>query len=703
MRTVSLRYLLPLAALFVAACGGGEGSVRSPDLPPERLFSGPNISCAPAGPVAVGETKQCAATGCVYQRVDAEGNVIRDTLRACPTPVWSVNNDTGTIDENGTFTAVKPGTVTVTGTIPGGSGETTVTVSEACANSLDSFTIAPLGASTVAGQPVTYSASLRLSDGSNANVTAGTTWASSDNRVTFSGNVASSPASIDEDFTTTITGSYNGSLLCAGVTGPATRTTTLQVTQATVITTGGLCIGVIPPASRFNLDGCRPDSGACVLPNAPIELMLTNPPQTRGLLVRARYNNGLECDVTDDATIASADTAVATLTGEDSNIVNGVGAGSTTINVAFGGQNASRPVTVTAGQVLGKNSLAVFSKNPLGDTEEITFAEANSKKFACIGANNLVIDGLGGRTPRGSLKAFALAATCAADMIDDDGNCTATPPVDPENPPAEPVEPSVAAFNDIARTHAENGVTNLPPKSSAPDADLLDDGIVWNSIAGYWNGPEQGCAPEASDPSGNVGDLYIDPRELVLGDDGAPTEPNPELGITQGAYQPNGLIYSDAAVRIGFNCVTATYTNPADPTQTITDGMTVLVLPATNDILLSGSNDGDQLCSTLAPLFGTGPLLGLVEVTPVLSAVTSGLTPLLQTLDAIPIDSTVTMLQGGLSAITAPLIDLLEQPVLDPLESALCPVTSAVNILLGILTGTTPEQACEETPQNPAP
>ncbi len=689
MRIVSLRYLLPLAALFIAACG--DDAIRSPDLPPERLFSGPTISCTPPGAMAVGDTKQCAAVGCVYQAVDAEGNVDNNIVRACPTPTWSVNNDNGTIDEDGTFTATKPGTVTITGTIPGGSGETTITISAACADSTDDFTIAPLNSTTIAGQTVTYTASLLLSDGTSANVTSGTAWTSSDDRVTFAGNVASSPAQIDADFETTITGSYNGSLLCDGVTGPAVRTTTLDVEQSTIIAVGGLCVGVIPPATTFA--GCRPDTGACVLPDAPINLQFVDPPQTRDLLIRARYNNGLECNVTAESTIASAEPTIAAVNGAT---VSGVGVGETTVDVAFSGQTASRPVIVTAGQVLGKNSLKVFAKQPFPIDEEITFARADNNKFACIGANDLVLDGLGGREPRGQLLTYALAATCAADLLDDEGNCTALPPVDPENPPTEPVEASVEAFNLLPRTQVENGVTNLQPET----ADLLDDGIVWNSVAGYWNGPDVGCSTEDAPASGNVGDTYIDPRELVLGEDGTPIEPDPSLNLPQGAFQPNGAVYSDAAVRVGFVCVTATYANPADPTETITDGMTVRVLPATNDTLLATGNDpgGDQLCDALAPLFGSGPLLGLVQTTDVLSSVTATLSPVLTGLDAVPVDSLLTTLQLGLSAVTGPLIDALEDPLLTPLQDGLCVVTSGLSTLLGVLTGNPDDPDCAQAP-----
>lgn len=693
MRTAFPRFLLPCAALVLAACG--DGSVRSPDLPPveTELIGIGAVACSyPNGSnsIAVGQTAQCQVVGgCTYREtsVNPDGSTSTRTFSdACPdlsfgssSPgIGSVDSDTGVV------TGVSPGQTEITAS---GGGLTSpgavVTVNGACGESL---AVTPATATIISGPNVgtsqLYTATLTLSNGQTANVStvAQTTWTSSNTSAArFTANQATAQPGLSQQTAVTVTASYAGNV-CPGA-APLTGTAALTVRPAQLLSSGGLCLETVPPAEAFT--GCRTDTGACQAQNETIQL---NIGQSTQLQVRGRFDSGEECNVTLDSTLSTADAAVATV--DDAALLTGEGAGNTTTSAGFSGQTATRPVTVVVNQVLGKNSLVVFSKQPYGDSELITLREAKNLKFACVGANNLVVDGLGGRTPRGALKAFALKKTCAQNALDSAGNCTA---------PVEGGSPTVAAFEEQTLTHASDGVTNPAARS----ADPLDDGIVWRSIAGYWNGPEEGCVAEQSNPSGRVGDASVTPRELLLGSDGTPVEP---ADGAEGSLQPNGLVYADAAVRVGFNCVTAEYENPENSANTVVDGMTVLVLPATNDILLGGSNDGYQLCDTLAPLFGTEPLLGLVETTNVLSAITSGLSPLLEQLDAVPIDSLVTQLQAGLSLLTAPLIDLLDPALVDPvLEPLVCEVTTAVNLLLGLLTGTTPEQACEEPPPDPAP
>ena len=45
-----------------------------------------------------------------------------------------------------------------------------------------------------------------------------------------------------------------------------------------------------------------------------------------------------------------------------------------------------------------------------------------------------------------------------------------------------------------------------------------------------------------------------------------------------------GVVTAAGSLRLGFACVTAEYTNPASPNNKDSDGMTVLVLPVTNDL-----------------------------------------------------------------------------------------------------------------------
>ncbi|MES0874795.1 hypothetical protein [Sinimarinibacterium thermocellulolyticum] len=680
------------AALLLAACG--EGSLRSPDLPPPVLTGIGQVSCNLPGPgnsLAVGQQGQCQVVGgCTYRRVDENGDT-QSVVGVCPDLSFgSSAPDVAPIDpDSGVLTGAMPGTTTITASGGGiTSGGVTVTVNEACGSSLTA-SVEPgiLVSGNTTGTQANLIATLTFSDGTTQDVSdsPATQWtADPDGVVIIDGSLAQAEAHVEAVTPVTITATYTGNV--CGPAGSLQASDSAQVRPAQIASAQDICIETVPPAGAFG--GCRADSGACLTPDQPIRLGVGG---TAQLQIRGRFNVGLtnayECNITASTTLATGNGSIATVDG-DTAVVTGTGPGNTTVVATFDGLTNDRPVTVVVERVLGNNSLAVFAKSGFDDGDMISLADAQTHKFACVGANNLLIDGLGNRTPRAALKVFAFAATCASTDLDDDGNCTALPPPDPDT--GEQGEPSAAAFLATAPTQ---NVSNLPPRSTEPGADPYDDGIVWNSVAGYWaQDPETGafrCMTEASAPSANVGDLYT-PGERVLvdaDDDGFPDEPAAQDGLPQGALQPNGLAYADAAVRVGFNCVTATYTNPADPSQTRTDGMTVLVLPVTNDILLSGSNDGNALCEALAPLFGSNSLLGIVEVTNVLSAVTSGLSPLLETLDAVPIDSLVTTLQGILGPITAPLIDTLDEFLISPvLEPLACQLTNAVEQLLAVLT-----------------
>ncbi len=677
---------LLFAALSLVACSD-DNAIRSPDLPPSKLIGVGEISCSPAS-IAVQQTSACKVIGeCRYSRVNAEGQTSQ-IAGACPSDLTfnSSNPGTATVDpDTGLTTGVAPGTTGITASSGGLSSDPfQITVTPACGQTLAlTPATATLFSGATASTSQAFTATVTLSNGATVNVStnASTTWSSSDPAlVTLTANQATAALGVAAQADAAITASYTGNVCTAGT--PLTATAVVTVRPATIDGgTSGICIDTVPPTATFT--GCRADTGAGLTPTEPIELVAG---ESRQLQIRGRFNNGFECNITDSTTLSSGSTTVATVN-DDTAQLTGVGAGTTTVSATFDGITKTRPVTVVVNQVLGNNSLAVFAKSGFKDDNSILLADAQNNKFSCVGANNLVIDGLGNRTPRGSLKAFAYVATCESTQLDANGNCTAPVPDEPA------ADPTAAAFLATAVTR---NVSNLPAKS----ADLLDDGIVWNSVAGYWAKNQStgkfSCQTENSNASANVGDAYTDgERILALGSNGTPIEPNTDLGLPQGAFQPNGLVYSDAAVRVGFNCVTATYTNPENPAETRVDGMTVLVLPAVNDILLSGSNDGNALCESLAPLFGSGPLLGLVEVTNALSAITSGLSPLLETLDALPIDSLVTNVQSLLGPLTAPLVDALDNFLIDPvLEPIVCQVTNVVDGLLGLLTGnpSTPQQ-----------
>ncbi|MGB1563947.1 MAG: Ig-like domain-containing protein [Sinimarinibacterium flocculans] len=731
MRIASLLSLLPrstsraapvsilIAALLVAACGG-DGSLRSPDLPPLRLIGIGQLACTyPNGgsSIAVGQTANCQVVGgCTFRRVNEDGSTSQ-VVGACPDDLTFSSNrpNIAPVDaDTGVVTGVSPGTTDITA----GSGDVesnpvTVTVNNACG---EDFAVTPAATTLISG-PTTgtsqlFTAIVTFSDGTTLDVsTSGNTaWASSNESVvTFSSNQATAVPGLSAQASATATATYSGNV-CTG--GTLTDTAAITVNPSQIGGgASGICIETVPPAGVFT--GCRADTGACLTPGEAIELAAG---ETRQLQIRGRFDNGEECNITSDTTLSIGAGGEGIATVDELGVLTGVGAGDTAVNAEFDGITASRPVEVVVNQVLGRNSLQVFARSGFQETDTITLADAQNLKFACVGANDLVSTGLGdgSRQPRGFLKAFAFAARCDSTALDEDGNCTAVPaPPDGEDPPAEPLEPSPEAF--LAQALPQN-VSNLPPKSTEPGSDPLDDGIHWESVAGYWAvnpaTEEFECIQEASNPSANAGDLYVEgERVIALDEGGMPIEPEAdgETGeVDLGALQANGVVYSDALVRVGFNCVTATYENPENPAETVTNGMTVLVLPVTNDILFDGSNDGNALCESLAPLFGSESLLGLVEVTNVLSSVTSSLSPLLEGLDPVTgtLDGLVTTLLNGLELITEPLIDLLDGILIDPVVDPLaCQLTNAVDGLLGLLTGnpSIPQECSDFGGDVPAP
>lgn len=703
---------LLFAALALVACSD-DNAIRSPDLPPPQLIGIGAISCTPTS-VAVGTTASCVVSGgCLYRAVNANGSTTEQT-GVCPSDIRfnsSAPNVASIDGDTGVATGVAPGTTQINASGGGQSSEpTTLTVTAACVDTSDpnNFVINQPNVTIPAGLPVTYSATLRLNNGTTRVVTtANTVWADSNDPgdvVQFAANVASTRDDVTAAVTVAVTATYTpttGSTPLCGSPAPTSvsASTNLTVQPATLVTTDALCIETVPPATAIPAGG-RADSGACG--NATIlEFLLTSPAQTKQLQIRGRYNNGREYDVTQTATLGTNPTGRITISA--TGLATAVAAGDTSITAALGGRTANRPAQVKVNQVFGKNSFAV-SQSLLASGKPINFG--NADRFACVGANDLV-SGLAGRTPRGSLALHAAARTCSSDALDADGNCTATD----------------ADGNPIAFELTDE-VTDQLPKSLATGADPLDDGIKWSAQPGYWAGVD-GCQTASSgaggdNPPARVGDLCVidpltnacrSPRQLLLGDDDLPAAGGDPTG------QPNGLAYSDAAVRLGFACVTAEYTNPQNPSQKLTDGMTVLVLPATNDVLLGQSGDGAQLCDKLEPLF-TNPLLGVLEGAPlldglsrielltVLSGVTEAVNPVLEQLDALPLDTIITTLVTGgnispvgLATLTSLIIGPLDEGVIDPiLEPVVCQVTNVVNLILGALTGGGNNQQCPALP-----
>ena len=685
--------LFPLFAclLLLSAC---SDTVRSPDLPPAQLAAIGALNCEPTT-LGEGQGGQCTfdAMGCQFLVVRSDGNQ-EFVTQACPEGVelTSSNPDIVSVDNSGAFTGNSPGVANIVATLNGVSSEPeTITVGPACVEALE---ITPLAARISAGRDQPYRAFLKRTNGTRSEVTNNSVFTSGTPAIaTFNGNVLESDENLATETTLDVSVNNQTSTgLCAGVTAPLVATTTVTLSPGQLIA-DGLCIDATPPAAAFEDAVCRPDTGACA--TSTLQLNLLPAPETLNLQVRGRFDNGLECDLTDDdattlvidpENVATLDPAAPSVTAE----MSGTATLTATATVRAITQSEDRDVRVGDGQniAFGASSLAVSSKELVGGAP---YSFTNAQRFGCVGATDLV-EGLSGRELAGQLNVFAKARSCdAADLREINGRmvCTA-----PSSAPADFGQPSIDAFNDLQRIE---DYTNPMPEGANP----FDDATTWSAVEGFWNG--ESCETGSGNSPAQVGDRFFPSRAL-----------DPDRGLDP-TTQPNGVVYADGTVRLGFACVTATVTNPSNPAQTVTDGMTVLVLPLINDAVVTDPSldaDADRLCDTLLPIFDN-PLLGVLQGTPldalgrielieVLSTVTELVNPLLEATDVIPLGLVLeTLINGGdffpvgLADLTALILNPLNDGLIDPVvEPLLCTVTSTVNTLLGLLTGSSPNQEC---------
>ncbi len=129
-----------------------------------------SIAVTPANPtVAVGATQQFTATG-TY----SDGSTSNITSQV----TWSSSSTAdATISSSGVATGVAAGSSTITATLSGVSGTTTLTVS---AGTVSSLAVTPNNPSVAEGSTVQLTATATYSNGTTANVTNSATWSSSD-------------------------------------------------------------------------------------------------------------------------------------------------------------------------------------------------------------------------------------------------------------------------------------------------------------------------------------------------------------------------------------------------------------------------------------------------------------------------------------------------------------------------------------------
>jgi uncharacterized protein YjdB len=109
-----------LFLLVMAGCGGGGGGGAAP-----AAVSLVSIEVSPVNPsIAVGTTQQFKATG-IYSDNSKQDLTTQVTWSSSDVAVASISNTAGS---NGLATAIKVGSTTITATLGGISGTTTLTV-----------------------------------------------------------------------------------------------------------------------------------------------------------------------------------------------------------------------------------------------------------------------------------------------------------------------------------------------------------------------------------------------------------------------------------------------------------------------------------------------------------------------------------------------------------------------------------------------
>lgn len=264
--------------------------------------------------VSVGRSQQLAVTG-TYSDSSTADLTATSTFSSSTVGV-------ATVSSGGLVNGVSVGTATITATHTA-SGKTASASVDVAAPTLVSIALTPSPVSVAASrsQPLTVTGT--YSDASTANLTAGSTFVSSDAGVA------------------TVSG---GGLVAGVAVGSATVTATHTASGKTATVT----VNVTPAPTLVSI----------ALTPSPLSMVIN---RTRQLVVTGTYSDSVTADVTASSSFVSAGTGVATVS--TGGLVTAVVVGSTTITATASGKSATVAVTVTATPVLV--SIAV-TPSPLG-------------------------------------------------------------------------------------------------------------------------------------------------------------------------------------------------------------------------------------------------------------------------------------------------------------------------------------------------
>lgn len=315
VRAVRTFLLSCFAALALWGCGGGS----APTL--QTIEISPLNKSQPVG------TMQQYVAMAIFSDNTKTDVTARTT--------WSSSDaTTASISSSGVATAVKQGTVTITGSFDGQSASTGLTIGAAVARSVS---VTPASASLSKGSTRQYTATATFSDGVARDVTASATWTSSSTAVATVGNTAGSKGLV----TAVSVGNSTIGASFQDISG----STALTVTAAALSS-----IQVTPSDSSLAKGTSRQFTATGV------------------------YTDNSTQNLTSTVTWTSADSTIATISNvaATKGVVNAVAVGATAISATQSGVVGSTNLTVTAATLTALQVTPATATRPKGAVQQFT-------------------------------------------------------------------------------------------------------------------------------------------------------------------------------------------------------------------------------------------------------------------------------------------------------------------------------------------
>jgi|GEM_PF-5944049 len=431
------------------------------------------ITVTPPGPtIILGSGQQFRAVG-TY----SDGSIVDITTLAA----WT-SSDTGkaTIGPaTGLATSVGEGTTTITATLSGVSGSTTLRVTAA---SLSSIAVTPSAPSVAAGKTQQFAAVGTFSDAATAALTYAVTWSSNNTAVARINSAGLA--------TTYAAGIANVTATMSGKTGTATFTVTDAVPESLVVT-----------------------------PVNPVVTFVSGSPPVQQFTATRVDSNGSTSNVTSAANWVSSNLSVATV-GLNTGLVTSVAAGSTVITATSSGKSGASLFTILPdtvapvltvnnpvdGQVLSTTALTVSGnvndvnasvRIVVNEGAPVTVAPDSSGNFSqtvttlAVNSNNVVVqaaDGVG-NTGTASTRTVVVAPLKPAITISSpsDGYLTNNPTLNVTGTAPANVVTATIRVNSASQSLSIAGNGTFSVNVTLSDGDNV---IVVNAYAAGQSGNE---------------------------------------------------------------------------------------------------------------------------------------------------------------------------------------------------------------------